>query len=133
MVRQGISGDNDKVFVLGPEASRPFGHYRNAIEEDAAPNPEWDLRENLITTEQREVLAAARLIVSAGMAGPPEDPAAIKIEDKTDDDDDFDEDECTEWGNETEADAFNDDELFDKALLDELLDKCGYVSPSLEG
>ena len=123
VVRQGLSADNDKVFMIGPEASRPFGHYRNAMEADAAPNPEWDLPSGLIKEEQQEVLIAARLIVSGGMAGPPEDPLAIPLENGADDEM---EDDCTEWGNETEAGAFDDDELFEVTAFDddELLNGC---------
>ena len=126
VVRQGLSADNDKVFMIGPEASRPFGHYRNATEPDAAPNPEWDLSNNLIKEEQQEVLRAARLIVSGGLAGPPEDPAAIPLENVVDDDDGEIEDDCTEWGNDTEVGAFDDDELLEAAAFDddEMLNGC---------
>jgi hypothetical protein len=127
VVRQGLSADNDKVFIIGPEASRPFGHYRNAIEPDAAPNPDWDLGKGLINEQQQEVLRAARLIVSSGMAGPPEDPTAIPLEnDVADDVDGAFEDDCTEWGNETEAGDFDNDELFEAAAFDddELLNGC---------
>jgi hypothetical protein len=126
VVRQGLSADNDKVFVIGPEASRPFGHYRNATEPDAAPNPEWDLSNNLIKEEQQEVLRAARLIVSGGLAGPPEDPAAIPLENVVDDDNGEIEDDCTEWGNDTEVGAFDDAELLEAAAFDddEMLNGC---------
>ena len=57
------------------------------------------------------------------MAGPPEDPLAIPLENGADDEM---EDACTEWGNETEADAFDDEELFEVAAFDddELLNRC---------
>jgi hypothetical protein len=119
VVRQGLTADNDKVFILGPEASRPLGHYRNALGYDAAPNNDWDLSKDLISAEQREVLEAARLIVAGGLAGPPEDPTAILLEETEPVDDDEFADGGTEWGNESEADAFDDEELFD-----ELLDEC---------
>ena len=32
--KRGLTGDNDKVFQLGPNASRPLGHWRNALTEN---------------------------------------------------------------------------------------------------
>jgi hypothetical protein len=32
--KRGLTGDNDKVFLLGPHASRPLGHWRNLLPED---------------------------------------------------------------------------------------------------
>jgi len=32
--KRGLTGDNDKVFLLGPNASRPLGHWRNSLSED---------------------------------------------------------------------------------------------------
>jgi hypothetical protein len=32
--KRGLTGDNDKVFQLGPNASRPLGHWRNLLAED---------------------------------------------------------------------------------------------------
>jgi hypothetical protein len=31
--KRGLTGDNDKVFLLGPHASRPLGHWRNLVPE----------------------------------------------------------------------------------------------------
>ena len=31
--KRGLTGDNDKVFLLGPGASRPLGHWRNCLPE----------------------------------------------------------------------------------------------------
>ena len=33
--KRGLTGDNDKVFQLGPNASRPLGHWRNALAENS--------------------------------------------------------------------------------------------------
>ena len=33
ITKRGLTGDNDKVFLLGPHASRPLGHYANALAE----------------------------------------------------------------------------------------------------
>jgi len=32
--KRGLTGDNDKVFLLGPGASRPLGHWRNSLPEE---------------------------------------------------------------------------------------------------
>ena len=32
--KRGLTGDNDKVFLLGPNASRPLGHWRNSLVEN---------------------------------------------------------------------------------------------------
>ena len=32
--KRGLTGDNDKVFLLGPNASRPLGHWRNSLAEN---------------------------------------------------------------------------------------------------
>ena len=32
--KRGLTGDNDKVFQLGPSASRPLGHWRNGLSEN---------------------------------------------------------------------------------------------------
>jgi len=32
--KRGLTGDNDKVFQLGPNASRPLGHWRNGVAEN---------------------------------------------------------------------------------------------------
>ena len=32
--KRGLTGDNDKVFQLGPHASRPLGHWRNSLAEN---------------------------------------------------------------------------------------------------
>ena len=34
ITKRGLTGDNDKVFVLGPNASRPLGHWRNSLAEN---------------------------------------------------------------------------------------------------
>ena len=31
--KRGLTGDNDKVFMLGPHVSRPLGHWRNLVPE----------------------------------------------------------------------------------------------------
>ena len=116
VVRQGLSADNDKVFILGPEASRPLGHFRNIMGSDASPMPDWEIDEDLISEEQQGVLRAARLIVSGGLAGPAEDPTTILLETDTTEDHEP-QDDCTECGNETDVGAFDDDELFEQ--LDE--------------
>jgi hypothetical protein len=109
VVRQGISADNDKVFIVGPEASRPLGHYRNALHSDAEPNPKWDLSSDLINREQREVLDAAYLIFSNGLAGPPEGTAALALEE--DESEHQDEDCVSECGHVSEQDAFDELDL----------------------
>ena len=43
MSRQGLTGDNDKVYILGPSKSRPLGHCDNGSEQHV-PNPDWDLK-----------------------------------------------------------------------------------------
>ena len=117
----GLTADNDKVFVLGPEASRPLGHYRNKelVEED--PNPIWDLGGDFINNDQYLILEAARLIFDAGLAGQPEDDVPILVEEAIDEG--ADDDGCTEWGNETEADAFNDEDLFGDIEADAFADE----------
>ena len=112
VVRQGLTADNDKVFILGPEASRPLGHYRNIEESVTTHTPNWDLDDDLINEEQREIIKAARLIVSGGLAGVPDDPATI-VQEEVSDHEDPDEDDGTELGDEIEFDAF-DEEQFDE-------------------
>ena len=34
ITKRGLTGDNDKVYQLGPNASRPLGHWRNSLPED---------------------------------------------------------------------------------------------------
>jgi len=34
ITKRGLTGDNDKVFQLGPNASRPLGHWRNSVPEN---------------------------------------------------------------------------------------------------
>jgi hypothetical protein len=53
-----LAADNDKVFVVGPEASRPFGHYRNATEPDAAPNPVLQLAPSRSQYRRNALLAS---------------------------------------------------------------------------
>ena len=117
VMRVGLTADNDKVFVLGPEASRPLGHYRNKelVEED--PNPIWDLGGDFINNDQYLILEAARLIFDAGLAGQPEDDVPILVEEA------IDEGADGEWGNEMEADAFNDEDLFDDFEADAFADE----------
>ena len=117
VMRVGLTADNDKVFVLGPEASRPLGHYRNKelVEED--PNPIWDLGGDFINNDQYLILADARLIFDAGLAGQPEDDVPILVDEA------IDEGADGEWGNEMEADAFNDEDLFDDFEADAFADE----------
>ena len=78
--RQGLTADNDKVFMLGPHASRPLGHWRNVFPEcisigcappsatmdafgyalQSGPIPGWDLE--AMGTQAEAVLEAARRI-----------------------------------------------------------------------
>jgi hypothetical protein len=121
VVRQGLTADNDKVFILGPEGSRPLGYYLNNQEPVGAPRPGWDLDASLITPEQRLILNQAALIKGGGLAGPPEDPDAILLEEDEFDvaeDDAFTEggaetNVATEWGGETVAGDADDAEQFD--------------------
>ena len=78
--RQGLTADNDKVFMLGPHATRPLGHWRNALPKclsvgcappsatvdafgytlQSGPTPGWDLE---VLGEQAEaVMKEARLL-----------------------------------------------------------------------
>ena len=116
MVRVGLAADNDKVFVLGPEASRPLGHYRNKepVEED----PRWELADDLMDNDQYQILAAARLIYDAGLA---EDDVPLLVEEA--DDESANDDGCSEWGNETEADAFDDEDLLGEYEADAFADE----------
>jgi hypothetical protein len=115
----GLTADNDKVFALGPEASRPLGHYRNkeAVEED----PRWELADDLIDNDQYQILAAARLIYDAGLAGQAEDDVPLLVEEVADEN--ADDNGCSEWGNETEADAFNDEDLLANFEADAFADE----------
>ena len=39
-----LSADNDKVFQVSPQHSRPLGHWRN--KEPVQPCPQWDLEDS---------------------------------------------------------------------------------------
>ena len=104
VVRTGLSADNDKVFIVGAEASRPLGHYKNATEPDPLPNNEWDLDPNLVSPEQRVLLEAARIIVQGGLAGEPDDPLAIVLQNELSDVEESDDDD-TAVGQESVAEA----------------------------
>ena len=119
VMRVGLTADNDKVFVLGPEASRPLGHYRNkeVVEED----PRWELADDLIDNDQYQILASARLIYDAGLAGQAEDDVPLLVEEVADEN--ANEDGHSEWGNETEADAFNDEDLLGEYEADAFADE----------
>ena len=45
ITRQGLTADNDKVFILNAESSRPLGHKLNKILSDSTPTLGWDLQE----------------------------------------------------------------------------------------
>ncbi len=78
------------------------------------PIPHWDLDDDLISEEQREILKAARLIVSGGLAGVPEDLTTVVQEELSDHEeapDDEIQDNSTESGDELEFDACDEDQF----------------------
>ena len=82
-----LSAENDKVFQLSPQASRPLGHYKNS--EPAPPCPEWDLADS----EDEAVPLAMEMLANHQVS-----PAAV-VEDAGDDSEieEVSEAESVEW------------------------------------
>jgi hypothetical protein len=64
-----LSAENDKVFQLSPQASRPLGHYKNSV--PAPPCPEWDLADS----EDEAVPLAKEMLANHQVS-----PAAVVVD-----------------------------------------------------
>ena len=93
MTKSCLTGDNDKVFLLSPYASRPLGHKRNSVDEAQtgweAPDQAQD---QLLRSLKLTTAAEADLLVVA--EAPPEDEEASESE--------SDAGSCEDWDNDVE-------------------------------